>query len=202
MEIPSDPGEVPYLDSIFRSLTEMIAGPESLSTKRHIIPSPLPNATTSQASTISNSVVRDEAERQASNPSLKQKPSKLISDGISLWALAYEDLQQANPDLVKEFENCLGAKTSRQDLDADSLAQRALQEIDKVELSKTRLHATSAMIRKYFEQALKIVVTSKDFITAIASTNPYAALAWTGISFVLPVSVWHHLIDLRWGSAG
>ena len=121
-------------------------------------------------------------------PSSGLSQHEVLRPEDSLWALAYKDAQQANPDLIKEFNYLLGIDELGAAASADGLAQKALDLIDKADEEK--LHGTSAKMRKSYDQVVKIIIASRDFIGPIASTNPYAALAWTGVSFLLPVS--HH----------
>lgn len=42
----------------------------------------------------------------------------------------------------------------------------------------------------YFYKGIKIIVAVKDFVASVASQEPHAALAWAGVTLLLPVS--HH----------
>ena len=42
---------------------------------------------------------------------------------------------------------------------------------------------------EYFHKAVKSIVALKLFISLATSQEPHAALAWTGVSLLLPVSV-------------
>ena len=112
----------------------------------------------------------------------------------SLWALAYENLQKANPELIQKFNYYLGTSTADVDdgklcLSAiDEATHRALEEIQMAKNAKEKPNKMSAAMRKSFEQIIKIVSASNGFISSAVSTNPYAALAWTGVSLLLPVS--------------
>ena len=112
----------------------------------------------------------------------------------SLWDLAYKNLQRANPILVQNFNLYLGLSTTDTEdgnpdySRIDEVTRKALEGLNDAESSKESLNKTSATIRKYFEQAVKLVIASKDFISSAVSANPYAALAWTGVSLLLPVS--------------
>jgi len=111
----------------------------------------------------------------------------------SLWALAYKDLQEAQPELIKNFSDCLGISTTGTmdgELvypDIEGLAHKALGDIKQAKDLKEKLSGTSATIRKYFEQTVKVVIASNEFISKAVLANPYAALAWTGVSLLLPV---------------
>ena len=47
----------------------------------------------------------------------------------------------------------------------------------------------SIKIREYGEKLVKFVVWSKDFISSAISAEPHAALAWAGVTLLLPVCV-------------
>lgn len=73
---------------------------------------------------------------------------------------------------------------------------KALDALTQVDISKEKLNETSATIGKYFDQAVRIIIASKDFIASAVSAKPYAAVAWTGISFLLPVSYFEALFHV------
>jgi len=41
----------------------------------------------------------------------------------------------------------------------------------------------------YFEKAIKIIIIEKDFIGSAVSLEPHGALAWAGVSLLLPVCI-------------
>ncbi|MCJ1276426.1 hypothetical protein MMC21_004231 [Puttea exsequens] len=130
--------------------------------------------------------VNSESFPQSSTP-------KLVVAKHSLWALAYENLQKANPELIQKFNYYLGTSTADVDdgklcLSAiDEATHRALEEIQMAKNAKEKPNKMSAAMRKSFEQIIKIVSASNGFISSAVSTNPYAALAWTGVSLLLPL---------------
>ena len=135
-----------------------------------------------------------EDRREVSSRRLSQSiASESAADEHSLWALAYKGLRKAKPELVQKFDFCLGISTgvtNGQDFVSPSInevAQEALKALKEADDSREKLSRLSAKIRKHFEQAVKIIIASKDFISSAVSTNPYAALAWTGVSLLLPV---------------
>ena len=132
-------------------------------------------------------------------------PKSVVAEH-SLWALAYDGLQQKNPELIKKFNYCLGisiADTNDGNLiypKIEGVAQKALKEIEQANKSKEKLNKTSAAIQTCFEQAVKVIIASKDFISSAVSANPYAVLAWTGVSLLLPVSqseILFHITNTR-----
>lgn len=114
-------------------------------------------------------------------------------DNKSLWAFAFKDLQKANPELIEKFKYCIGVGSEADGLQnpessTKDMVQNGLSKIDEVIISKEALNGKSDKIRKYFEQTIKLVISAKDFISAAVAANPSAAMAWTGICLVLPVS--------------
>ena len=138
-------------------------------------------------------------EHQAKIPSLTSGQSGSVEDSKksgqdvkhvdqTLWALAFQELHKANPELIKTFTSRLGVDTEIGDkwITGD-LAQKAISKIEETKDSKL-VDGKSAKVRRHFEQIIKILVASKDFISAATAANPYAATVWTGVCFILPVS--------------
>ena len=115
------------------------------------------------------------------------------SKSSSLWDVAYEQLRTSDPDLVLRFQRCLAAMTNQaEDVAmgpefADRTVEEALSRLREAQVERN-LHRTSAKVRKYFEGSVKLVIASKDLISGAVAANPYAAMAWSGISIMLPVS--------------
>lgn len=114
------------------------------------------------------------------------------ADKNTLWAQAYLKLKAKDSELFEKFNECLGFASSSTDSlskkkKIGEIQQRAFQALEEVNNSNKTIGLGSKM-RKYFEQSIKFVNTSKEFISAAVSANPYAALAWTGVSLLLPVS--------------
>ena len=95
---------------------------------------------------------------------------------------------------MQGFSQCLGVVKNETGMESfvdrniKDVAQKALERLQQKNELKESLKGTSAIIRKYFDQTVKIIIASKDFISLATSANPYAALAWTGVSLLLPVS--------------
>ena len=52
-----------------------------------------------------------------------------------------------------------------------------------------RLAGKSIRVREVGESIIGFIWQSKDFIDSVADTEPHVALAWSGVSLLLPVSV-------------
>lgn len=113
----------------------------------------------------------------------------------SLWALAYSCLRKENPNLIRNFDECLGighTDTQAGNLvfaEVEGVTQKALEEIEKAIDSKDKRSGVKLAIQDYSKKAIKIIIASKSFITSAASAEPHAALAWAGVSLLLPVSL-------------
>ena len=105
----------------------------------------------------------------------------------SLWALAYECFQRQDSDLAQRFSKCLGIDTKGIEAGFDRVLLKALEEIRKAQEQKDSLYTTP--LGTYLKKAVEIIIASKAFIGSAVAAEPHAALAWCGVSLLLPVSV-------------
>ncbi|KAL9581837.1 MAG: hypothetical protein Q9212_003659 [Teloschistes hypoglaucus] len=109
----------------------------------------------------------------------------------SLWARAYKDLAQDDPKLIQKLNKCL--KINVTDIgtgvpacsDIGRIVNDAIEEIANTEKAKHHSQIASAA-QQCSDKAIPIIVASKDLIGSALSANPYAALAWSGVSLLLP----------------
>ena len=110
-----------------------------------------------------------------------------------LWLQAYEALELREPDLVAAYKRQL-APTNTNFADPslnpeliETIIQSKLQdrEADQwvVDLCKKPVK-----VREQGEKVIKFIIWSKDVVSGALSAQPYAALAWSGVSILLPVS--------------
>ena len=129
----------------------------------------------------------------SSPPATPSQVTETVIPVQPLWTLAYNKLKGQDPELIRKFRGCLGLTGTDDgdinDTELDDITKRAFRELEKSEeVNGDKLSRTKASIRKYFEQTVKVVSASNALISAAISSNPYAALAWTGVSLLLPVS--------------
>lgn len=113
-----------------------------------------------------------------------------------LWMNAYEALKSRNPDLVTAYERHLASADLGPTVSAfPSLSPELIEAIVKPKLENREanrlvLHLGKAPInvREQGEKIIKFILWSKDVISPAVSAQPYAALAWSGVSILLPVS--------------
>ncbi|KAL8868842.1 MAG: hypothetical protein Q9174_004717 [Haloplaca sp. 1 TL-2023] len=132
----------------------------------------------------------DEPVEATKELSVQPKAPPVVGERPSLWAQAYEILRQENPVLIHEFGRSLGVDDTSNHLGHDSgidtAAERALAEIHAVETQRAQSKVVERVDR-FSQRAIKIIVASKDLIALATSANPYAALAWSGVSLLLPL---------------
>lgn len=121
-----------------------------------------------------------------------------------LWDQAYEDLKVNEEKLMKEYECILfgdagtslglvgnmlllkSAKTKRKD-QMEGILKKKVAEMKENEF-KLRFNGKDIPLKDLAKPVLDIVNLADKYITDALSANPYASLAWAGVSLVLPVS--------------
>ena len=110
-----------------------------------------------------------------------------------LWLQAYEALELREPDLVAAYKRWL-APTSTNSADP-SLSPELIETIINSNLQDreadqwvVNLGKKPVKVREQGEKVINFVLWSKDIVSEALSAQPYAALAWSGVSILLPVS--------------
>lgn len=115
-----------------------------------------------------------------------------------LWDVAYEKLREEDGTLIADYEakligsvtagvgQTLNLKHNRRDW-MQAILQNKMEEVNKNK-SKLELGNYKGQSKNVIRLVLKVANSANDFIGSAASTNPYTSIAWTGVSFLLPVS--------------
>ena len=110
-----------------------------------------------------------------------------------LWLQAYEALELREPDLMAAYKRRL-APTITNSADP-SLSPELIETIIKSSLLDREadqwvvsLGEKSVKVREQGEKVIKFILWSNDIVSQALSAQPYAALAWSGVSILLPVS--------------
>ena len=117
----------------------------------------------------------------------------------NLWKNAYEALKARDRDLVEVYTLSLAAlndieincpQTSVPDLTPNEINIVVKKRLDYLETKQLMIHLRGKPIkvREQGEKVIKFILWSNGFISTALSTQPYAALAWSGVSILLPVS--------------
>ena len=128
---------------------------------------------------------------------------------IDLWDQAYQLLrtESANKKLLEGYEKILSqeAEGNNDGPSADTgtlnreeklsmLISKKLQVIDEARW-KFRVGGETVEIKAQMERIVKATLFAKDFISSVASSEPHAALAWTGVCLLLPVGASKFLVS-------
>ncbi|MCJ1423388.1 hypothetical protein MMC29_001271 [Sticta canariensis] len=127
----------------------------------------------------SSDVVATEDEKQSKN----------------LWMLAFEALKLRDPELVTAYECHLASADPSHTVSAftspsPELIKAIIKErLEHREANRLVVHLGTRPIkvREQGEKIIKFILWSNSFISAAVSVQPYAALAWSGVSILLPL---------------
>ncbi|KAF4247129.1 hypothetical protein CNMCM8980_007809 [Aspergillus fumigatiaffinis] len=110
------------------------------------------------------------------------------------WTRAYEILQVREPELMEDYKKHLGSLQCDGATDADLLTPRSVESIVKQLLDdrekkqwRVSLLGKEVKIREQAERLAKFLLWSDPVVKNALSAQPYAALAWSGVSLVLPL---------------
>lgn len=118
-----------------------------------------------------------------------------------LWERAYDTLRKQNPELVLTFEKHLvSCNESHTSFTSSSFSPNQIQAVAESRLIDheaekwvIRLRRQSIKVREQWDNVIKFILWAKESVSAAVEAQPYAALAWAGVSIVLPVSQNHKL---------
>ncbi|KAL4767455.1 hypothetical protein BDW60DRAFT_220489 [Aspergillus nidulans var. acristatus] len=113
---------------------------------------------------------------------------------LDLWARAYEIFEQREPELLAAFKkhlNCSSrnANTSGEFSDqkwVESTVNTLLKDREEKQL-RVSILGHDIRIRAQVERLAKLLLWADPIVKTAVSTQPYAALAWSGVSLLLPL---------------
>ncbi|KAI0100295.1 ankyrin repeat-containing domain protein [Nemania sp. FL0031] len=120
--------------------------------------------------------------------------TRLLGD---LWNLAYENLREEDGDLIVKYEkklcgdlsaglsSTLGSAVNMRDR-MHAILDRKVQEV-KQDIWKLKFQSTEVQIRDLSEPVLGAISWANEYVAQAVSTNPYASIAWVGVSLLLPL---------------
>jgi hypothetical protein len=108
-----------------------------------------------------------------------------------LWKQAYYVLEKREPDLVTDYNKHLAPSESNTNPlstpESTGLVVERLSEAREKNQWRISLQGKDIKFREAAEKLIKILLWSDEIIKPALSAQPYAALAWSGISILLPV---------------
>lgn len=117
------------------------------------------------------------------------------SDDFDPWSWAYEILRTRAPELIEDYEKHLASLQSNaatnpgllNSQSAESIVKQLLDDREKKQW-RVSLSGKDINVREQCERLIKFLLWSDPVIKNAVSAQPYAALAWSGVSLLLPVS--------------
>src|SRR5271155_2419733 len=176
-------------------------------------------ATSTAASQIPSEIVKQQTVRET--PSLPSEVPQASSKGLAatetstagpllseesqedLWDEAYNKLRAEQAKLFKAYQNYIANpdgfdSKDRPVIDLDAIHGRDRERYLAVKI-KTKLQDIKSKqwpaAAKAYGKIVKGVVFAKDFIATAASNEPHAALAWAGVSMLLPVRAYYFYLS-------
>ncbi|KAJ5903418.1 hypothetical protein N7504_005801 [Penicillium tannophilum] len=124
------------------------------------------------------------------------QPLSIIGDiRAHLWARAFKLFSERDhDDAMKEYIVCLSSLQDDDTPDVDLSNRQSIEAIVKKLLAdreqgqwKITIYDHDFKIRSQAEKLLKFLAWSDPIVTSAVSTQPYAALAWSGVSLIIPL---------------
>ena len=106
----------------------------------------------------------------------------------ALWSQAYSALKAKESDITLAYEHYF--TSGRGSLKPAERMEEVIHRLyngRRMDQLKISLGGKSFRIREIGENIINFLWESKDFVASIASVEPHAALAWAGVSQLLPV---------------
>jgi hypothetical protein len=114
------------------------------------------------------------------------------SESLDLWKSAFDKFREEEPDLLGDYaQHVFGATAVNAGLPSQEAIETALSKLlEDREKKQWKISVLSydIKIRAQVERVVGILKWSDPLVKDALSTQPYAALAWSGISLLLPVS--------------
>lgn len=152
------------------------------------------------STTVSSLPESRQPEQKIPDLSYSETTPTSLSGSQDPWALAYEILQKREPKLVEDYQTHLSFTQRNSSVDAvevgadlsnprsvESVMTQLLEDREKKQWQVSLL-GKDVKIREQTEKLAKFLLWADPVVKNAVSTQPYAALAWAGVSLLLPVS--------------
>ncbi|KAL6805396.1 ankyrin repeat-containing domain protein [Trichoderma sp. SZMC 28012] len=126
--------------------------------------------------------------------SVAERSASLTRTGDDTWALAFEMARERENKLMLAYEQYLsslqGDSAACGDISTPefikSVVERAIEDRERKRW-RVSLLGTDIEVRAQAERLTKFLLWSESIVTAAVSNQPHAALAWSGVSLLLPL---------------
>lgn len=151
-------------------------------------PSPIPTTTSAPAAEASAASTASDA---LSSPSHGNNP----------WDRAYQIVQKREPELMADYKTHLASEQGDDIPGADLFTPRSVEVVvqrlaqeRETKQWRVSLGGKDIKIREQAENLVKFLLWSDPFVKTAVNSQPYAALAWSGVQLLLPVCTYPHLL--------
>lgn len=135
------------------------------------------------------------SDRMKGGPGPVNSLGSLSTLSNDLWKKAWNKLQEAEPKLAHDYRErlprslaTLDEPCQRPDAVKEEIHAHQQKQYDQaIKLLRKRSGRTDKFI-ELAQGLVKFVQWGSDLVSAAVSTQPYASLAWVGVSLLLPVS--------------
>ncbi|KAL7960365.1 hypothetical protein V8C34DRAFT_276955 [Trichoderma compactum] len=123
--------------------------------------------------------------------------SEKVESIRDLWSLAYERLRREDAQLINDYEDkaqenltaglgyTIGSKVSiRERMDA---ILRSKMDENNRDAWKIKFGGSEVQVKDLVQPVLGVVNWANEYITGALKPNPYASIAWAGVSLILPL---------------
>ncbi|KAJ5248263.1 hypothetical protein N7497_008324 [Penicillium chrysogenum] len=121
-------------------------------------------------------------------------PSTSAVQDIDIWTTAYEVVENREPELMTDYASHLasiqGNPTTRNHISSSEFVEDVVKQLlEEREKKQWRLPllGNNVIIRKQAERLAKVLLWADPVVKRAVSTQPYAALAWSSVSILLPL---------------
>ncbi|KAK4217109.1 hypothetical protein QBC37DRAFT_415457 [Rhypophila decipiens] len=137
-----------------------------------------PSPTTAEASVFSATTVSSAGGTDTTDP----------------WARAYKEVEERERELMADYRKHLvsllpseaAASSDLSSLPIELIVQTLLEDRNKKQW-RVSLLGKDVLVREQVERLVKFFLWSDGFVKQAVSAQPYAALAWSGVSLLLPL---------------
>jgi len=125
---------------------------------------------------------------------VSNKASPPTRADIDPWARAYEVVQERERELMSDYKRHIASLQDDTAASGDLLTPRTVEsvvnklfEVREKKQWRVSLLGNDVKIRDQVERLAKFLLWSDPVVKNAISAQPYAALAWSGVSILLPV---------------
>jgi hypothetical protein len=153
---------------------------------------------------LQSEVPRASSKRLAATETSTAGPLLSEQSQEDLWDEAYNKLKTEQAKLFKAYQNCITNPDGSDSKDRPPIDLDAIHGRDRERYLAGKIESRLQDIKskqwpaaaKAYGNIVKGVVFAKDFISAAASNEPHAALAWAGVSILLPVRAYYFYLGV------